>query len=65
MIIPWQLFEATADVSQWSGAPQGSDLKQHNQKDENSHQDGKERERERQIMGLIGVHRKSSAAPRL
>src|SRR6516165_7064028 len=42
---------------------QCSDLKQHNQKDENSHQDGKERERERQIMGLVDVHRKSSAAP--
>jgi hypothetical protein len=26
------------------GITQGSDLKQHNQKDENSHQDGKERE---------------------
>jgi hypothetical protein len=43
----------------------GSDLKQHNQKDENFHQDGKEWERKRQIMGLVDVHRKSSAAPRL
>src|SRR5262249_12423095 len=47
------------------GITQGSDLKQHNQKDENSHQDGKERERERQIMWLVDVHRKSSAAPAL
>jgi hypothetical protein len=56
---------ASAEADAHVGITQGSDLEQHNQKDENSHQDGKERERERQIMGLIGVHRKSSAAPGL
>jgi hypothetical protein len=42
---------------------EGSNLKQHNQNDEDSHQDGNRRERERQIMELVDVHRSQVLRP--